>query len=203
MLMRNEEFAFIAELERHYSVFATELNRLERDAFIEWPDRGAYTGTWLVCPLFLPSAPPGVDHLYPVNQRRCPNSTRALRSIRGVVAAAFSCMEPGCTIPSHTDVKPVDRLRAHLGLETPDGSMMRVGPDLHEWSTGRCLLFDGCVEHETANMSEHRRVVLLVDVDLNVAEMRCLTRWHAELEARGVATAGPEARESALRQLSA
>lgn len=57
---------------------------------------------------------------------------------------------------------------------------MRVGDDVHTWQTGRSLLFDGYLDHETGNTGRERRVVLLVDAGLTGAEFVRLQQWRRQ-----------------------
>jgi hypothetical protein len=180
MLLDASQFAFTRALEAGHATFWREAAALTRADYEPWPDLGAYGGTWLAFPLFLQSHPRDVDACFARNQGRCPESTALLRRIRGVVSAGFSWLEPGCHIYPHVDKKPVDLLRAHLGLEIPAGALMRVGTDRHTWREGGVLLFDGFVEHETANTAAARRVVLLVDAIVEGEEFATLQRWRAE-----------------------
>lgn len=177
MLLAPDQFAFARHLETGFSIFLRELKQLQRADFEPWPDPGAYGGEWLAFPLFLASHPGELDRHFARNQARCPESTAFLRTTPGVVSTGFSWMEPGCHIYPHVDAKPVNLLRAHVGLEIPEGALMRVGPDRHTWSTGRALVFDGYIEHETANTASVRRVVLLVDALLTGAEFEALQEW--------------------------
>ncbi len=174
MILDPDRFSFIPPIEQAFDTFLREFAALRREHFIEWPDRPAYQGTWLAYPLFLASHPPGIDRLFALNQARCPESTRVLKSIPRVVSAGFSWMEPGCHILPHTDQKPANLLRTHLGLRIPEGSLMRVATERYTWETGRCLIFDGVIDHETANLSTEPRVVLLVDAILDDEELAYL-----------------------------
>jgi hypothetical protein len=180
MLLDAWRFAFTTALERHYDTFRGEFAALMREDFMLWPDRNAYRGQWLVAPLFMSSHYPGIEEHFARNQAKCPRSTACLRSIPGVTAAGFSWMEPGCHIPAHRDVKALHVLRAHLPLEVPDGARMRVAEDVHTWEEGRCLLFDGYLDHETRNEALVRRVVLLVDAALEGGEFELLQAWRRE-----------------------
>jgi len=180
MLLDAQQFRFSAELQRRFATFHDEFSRLEREHFLEWPDRAAYGGKWLVAPLFMSSHIEGIEGCFERNQALCPQSTAALRAMPGVTAAAFSWMEPNCHIYAHKDVKAIDVLRAHLPLEVPQGAAFRVGDDLHEWHRGESLLFDGYVDHETGNRGNQRRVVLLVDAVLAPHEFEQLSRWRSE-----------------------
>ena len=180
MLLDPATFAFTKAVEAGYPTFRREFHALRRDDFELWPDTGAYHGEWFAFPLFLQSHPAEIDKRFARNQGLCPESNAILRSIPGVVSAGFSWMESGCHIYSHVDAKPENLLRAHLGLEVPSGALMRVGKDQHTWTEGRCLVFDGIVDHETANTAPTRRVVLLVDALLDHHEFGCLKAWRAE-----------------------
>ncbi len=174
MLLDPTRFSFIPPLEAAFDIFLADLERIGKPSFSEWPDRGAYMGKWLGLPLFMASHHEAVGCLFEPNQRLCTESMRVLRSIPSIVSAGFSWMEPGCHILPHVDVKPPDVLRTHLGLRVPDGARFRVGEDYLEWEVGRCLIFDGTIDHETANLSSEPRVVLLVDARLNAEEFAYL-----------------------------
>lgn len=180
MLLDARAFAFTRALAAHHDLVRREFEALSRDDFMVWPDRAAYGGQWLVAPLFMSSHYPGIEHHFAVNQARCPRTTLALRAMPGVTAAVFSWMEPGCHIYAHRDVKALNVLRAHLALEVPQGAQMRVGPDLHTWLEGQCLLFDGYIDHETGNAGARRRVILLVDACLEGEEFDRLQTWRRE-----------------------
>lgn len=184
MLLAPEDFAFTVALERGLPVVREEFATLTRADFLPWPDRAAYGGDWLVAPLFMSSHYPGIEAHFAINQAKCPRTTAMLRAIPGVTAAAFSWMEPGCHIYAHRDVKAIQVLRAHLAIEVHDGARMRVGADVHTWRDGRCLLFDGYVDHESGNLGPQRRVILLVDACVDGGEYARLLAWRS---ANGVA----------------
>jgi aspartyl/asparaginyl beta-hydroxylase (cupin superfamily) len=123
---------------------------------------------------------PGIESHFALNQAKCPRTTRLLRETPGVTAAVLSWLEPGCHIYAHRDVKAIHVLRAHLALEVADGAMMRVGDEVHTWCEGRCLLFDGFVDHEAGNRGSTRRVILMVDAALTGAEFERLEAWRHE-----------------------
>lgn len=177
MLLDPAAFAFTRGLEASHRAIRDEFGALRRDDFLEWPDRRAYGGTWLVAPLFMSSHYPGIESHFAVNQAKCPRTTAALRALPGVTAAVFSWQEPGCHIYAHRDVKALEVLRAHLALEVPDGAQMRVAHEVHTWQEGKCLLFDGFLDHETGNAGTRRRVILMVDACLADAELAHLQDW--------------------------
>lgn len=111
---------------------------------------------------------------------RAPRTTALLRSGAGGLlrdatscplgSAYFSLLRP------HTRLKPHcgptnARLRAHLALHVPEGDCaIRCGDDEpRPWVEGEVLLFDDSFEHETWNLTDEPRLVLIVDL------------WHPQL----------------------
>ena len=155
---------FVEELERHFPRIRAELDRLdlERD-FLDWPQRESYHGIWRVYPLFFPAGPyldVDVEH----NRARCPETTRVTGRLGGMQGAGFSLLGPHSSVQPHRDHYAPGVLRCHLALCVPTGSRMRLGDRWLAWDEGRCLVFDGQVEHEAINDSPSARIVLLVDV---------------------------------------
>ena len=69
----------------------------------------------------------------------------------------FSVMEAGTHVRAHTG--PTNcRLRAHLGLQAPDGGVaqLRVGDVAKSWADGQVLVFDDSFEHEVIASSFER-----------------------------------------------
>lgn len=97
----------------------------------------------------------------------CPETTRVLEQIPGLVTAFFSILAPGKHIPEHRGVYN-GVLRCHLGLKVPEPAeecRLRVADDVRHWREGRCLLFDDTYPHEVWNDTDGERVVLLLDVE--------------------------------------
>lgn len=98
------------------------------------------------------------------NCARCPETTRLLRRIPGMVTGFFSILAPGKHIPEHCGpYKGV--LRYHLGLMIPPGRTcrIRVKDEVRHWTEGESLVFDDSHPHEVWNDSDRIRVVLFVD----------------------------------------
>jgi hypothetical protein len=180
MLLDPEDYSFTRQLNRGHAIARRELRAMSRDDFVLYPDEAAYGGTWLVAPLFMSSHYPGLAERFAVMQGKCPETTAFLRAIPGVTAAVFSWMEPGCHIYTHRDAKAIDVLRAHLPLEDATGARMRVDKEIVTWQEGRCVLFDGFVEHEAGHTGESRRVILMVDAQLEPTEFARLQAWREE-----------------------
>jgi aspartate beta-hydroxylase len=80
----------------------------------------------------------------------------------------FSVMLPNTHVWPHTG--PTNcRLRAHLGLQVPDGTYIRVSNETKSWQNGEWLIFDDSFEHEVWHNGTKTRLVLIVDV------------WHPEI----------------------
>jgi len=99
------------------------------------------------------------------NCARCPETTRLVEQIPGMVSAMFSVLAPHAHIRHHRGVfKGV--LRYHLALTVPRHpslSAIRVGDEVKHWSEGTSLIFDDTHDHEAWNNSDETRVVLIVD----------------------------------------
>ncbi|XP_055838514.1 aspartyl/asparaginyl beta-hydroxylase isoform X3 [Episyrphus balteatus] len=80
----------------------------------------------------------------------------------------FSVMHPGTHVWPHCG--PTNcRLRAHLGLKVPSGTLLRVGENNRTWEEGKFLIFDDSFEHEVWHNGTSPRLVLIVDI------------WHPDL----------------------
>lgn len=100
------------------------------------------------------------------NCSQCPETTRLIEDIPGMITAFFSILNPGKHIPEHRGVyKGI--LRYHLGLKVPEPAnlcRMRVDGINTHWKEGQGLLFDDTYKHEVWNDTDGVRVVLLIDV---------------------------------------
>ena len=129
----------------------------------------------------------------PANAARCPATMAALRQVPDLLAAFFSILDPGKSIPAH-DGPYTGYLRYHLALKVPERNppTLRVKDQLHTWVNGESILFDDSWEHEVINHSDEVRVVLIVDVlrpmpwayrQLNRFLTRVLGRYSEEVKA--------------------
>lgn len=109
----------------------------------------------------------GYGYKSEVNAARCPETTRLVESVPGMLTAFFSILAPGKHIPPHRGpYKGV--LRYHLGLLVPEPKekcRIRVGNDIRHWEEGKGLLFDDTHDHEVWNETNGTRVVLFMDVE--------------------------------------
>jgi ornithine lipid ester-linked acyl 2-hydroxylase len=101
-------------------------------------------------------------HWIDKNCRLCPETTKLVETIPGLVTAGFSALAPGTHIAPHTGY-PEGVLRCHLGLVIPEDCAIRVRDNTRSWQEGKYLVFDDTWEHEAWNKSDRTRVILLLD----------------------------------------
>lgn len=97
----------------------------------------------------------------------CPETSRTLEQIPGLLTAFFSIMYPSKHIPAHKGLfKGI--IRTHLGMIIPNNNInnecrMKVDDQLIIWKEGKAVVFDDTYQHEVWNDSDGIRVVLLID----------------------------------------
>jgi beta-hydroxylase len=114
---------------------------------------------WKIFPLY------AIGQRLDGNERRCPETMLALKSIPGLQAAMFSVLQGKKEIPPHTGPY-AGVLRYHLGLKIPKPETqcgINVGGDDAFWEEGKSLIFDDSHMHHAWNRSDEERVVLFVD----------------------------------------
>ena len=99
------------------------------------------------------------------NQALCPETSRIIEKIPGVMTAFFSILAPGKHLPPHRG--PYSGiLRYHLGLIVPEPRelcLIRVGDQFCPWAEGQSLIFDDTFNHQVWNDTDGVRVILFVD----------------------------------------
>lgn len=107
----------------------------------------------------------GFGHKAEKNRSLCPETTKILDQVPGLLTGFFSILHPGKHIPAHRGIfKGI--VRTHLGLVIPGkpgDCRMRVGEDIIQWEAGKAVFFDDTYNHEVWNDSDGIRVVLLID----------------------------------------
>jgi hypothetical protein len=161
-----QQFPLARELERAAPQIIAEFQRLDMRLFQDEGENIHRDGRWSV--LFLNDhgdRKKEICDLSPVTASVI-DAHAAATHLAGV--SYFSCLEPGTRIAPHRGPTNM-RLRCHLGIETPDQCGLRVDGIDGTWEQGRCIVFDDSFQHEAWNLSDRRRVVLIVDM------------WHPEL----------------------
>lgn len=99
------------------------------------------------------------------HQALCPDTTKALQEIPGLINAFFSILRPGTHIPPHRGPY-AGMLRYHLGVIVPQGDLgITVDGSTYRWEEGQSLFFDDSFEHEAWNRTQKLRVILFVDFE--------------------------------------
>lgn len=170
-LLDARRFAITALLEPCWERIRDEMVVLSPEDFVPWPNDGAYSGHWLAFPLCLKGYAEDMPVDLERNWRRCPFTASLLDRFGRHGTYGFSRMLPQTHIYPHCDGQQRDVLRAHLGLDVPAGALFRIGTERVSWQDGKVLVFDGLIEHETANIGALPRTILLVDFSLTPDEM--------------------------------
>ena len=163
----NEDFPWTKDLEANWRLIRAELDEVlkERELLPHFyeisRDQYILSGDDLWKTYFLY----GFGYKSEVNCAKCPETTRLMEQIPGMMTAMFSILAPGKHIPAHRGpYKGV--LRCHLGLQVPEPQekiRIRVGNDFRHWEEGRCMVFDDTFEHEVWHEGDSERVVLFID----------------------------------------
>ncbi len=100
------------------------------------------------------------------NCARCPETTKILEKIPGLLTAFYSVMLAGAHVPRHTGpTKAI--LTTHLGLIIPaerEKCHMNVGDQDVVWREGHAVIFDDMFPHEVWNDTPEDRVILLLHI---------------------------------------
>lgn len=103
------------------------------------------------------------------NQALCPETSKLIRALPGVLNAGISILDPGKHIPAHRGPYR-GYLRYHLGLVIPKDAkgrgqaVLRVADRLFRWAEGEGILWDDTFEHEVWNHGATPRAVLVIDL---------------------------------------
>ncbi|MBI2467934.1 MAG: aspartyl/asparaginyl beta-hydroxylase domain-containing protein [Candidatus Rokubacteria bacterium] len=152
-------FPFAAVLEQHWRGIYDEYLGITGQ-LVDWVEKELYDEGWKVFALFdFPHGRP-----VPANVAKCPQTASLVeRHVARHGAAGFSLLTPKTRIRAHEGYQG-EFLRCHLGLKIPAGDCgLRVRGDVRRWEPGKVLIFDDRVTHESWNLTDEERVVLLID----------------------------------------
>lgn len=104
-----------------------------------------------------------------VHLQQCPVLAEILAQHLEIKSCLFSIMQPGKVIQPHHGPY-AGLLRYQLALDIPattevNNCFLYVDDQMHHWSNGQGVLFDERHLHGAVNLTEHRRMVLLIDVE--------------------------------------
>ncbi len=158
-----ESLTWVHELEKNSGIISTELQNIieEKNEFQPYFSKKMNEKkTWRTFVLKWW----GID--FHKNQNKCPNTSRILRSIPGLVSASFSSMDAQSEIPAHFgDTNAI--YRAHLGLVIPESLPQcgfKVMDEVRGWEQGKVLVFCDAHNHSAFNHSHKVRIVMIIDV---------------------------------------
>jgi beta-hydroxylase len=146
----------LVRLQEHWKVVHEELLNLSKTYFMDWPERDIYSGRWTVFGLYK------FGEKISEHCALCPETTRLVEAIPGLVTAGFSSLAPGTHIAPHVGYTN-EVLRCHLGLVAPEDCGIRVSNETRTWHPGSCFVFDDTNLHEAWNRGKSTRVILLLD----------------------------------------
>jgi hypothetical protein len=160
------DFPIVADLERLAPQIADEARAFDATRFQDEAEPIDRTGRWGVL-FFLEMGRRNEENL-----ARCPSLRWILEHHRTLTTHAglmyLSSLAPHTHIAAHQGPTNL-RVRCHLGLEVPAGCGIRVGGVEGGWEEGKCKVLDDSFTHEAWNNSDHRRLVLVLDL------------WHPDL----------------------
>jgi len=95
----------------------------------------------------------------------CPKTFELLQQIPDLVTAQFSVLNPDTRVEPHCGYTTMV-LRSHLALEIPSIELCKIKVEEEEtsWQEGKIITFDDSKIHEAWNLSDKRRIVLMIDV---------------------------------------
>lgn len=165
----NQGFTSLSEITKNYEIIKAECeNALKNTPHLPRyhdidPGESEISDTteknWNVFMLHL------LGYQLPQAKALCPHTFNLLKRIPGLIQAFFSILEPGKSIPLHEGPYR-GYLRYHLGLQIPKDNppQIIVNKQPHTWQEGKAVLFDDSWPHEVKNISQERRIVLIIDI---------------------------------------
>lgn len=167
-VLKKADFDWTRQLEADWETIRAELDRIlhESDKLPNFQDISrdqiniTQDDRWKTFFLY------GYGYKMQDNCDACPETTRIVESIPGMMTAFFSILAPGKFIPPHRGPYK-GLLRCHLALVVPEPReqcWIQVGDVVSHWEEGRCIVFDDTYVHKVENNTDGRRVVLFLDI---------------------------------------
>ncbi len=159
-----ERFDIVEELEASYEQIKEEfLQIVSADHYCNWPEKFFYNDGWNVF---------GLRFMYKDMEEAhtlCPFLSSFIRKHDKLIATAgFSILNPGTIIYPHEGYSD-QLLRCHLGIEVPEGDCFLLVDSIEKrWKEGEAFIFDDTFEHQTWNITEEKRIIMLLDLDKEI-----------------------------------
>lgn len=190
---KNDDFPAFVQLQSQWLSIRDELMNAIPKGISFSPERNdllAPGSSWSQFELYIWGLP------IPTNLELAPLTANSLSTIPNLLQAAVYVLGPNSHILPHRGNDP-KRLRAHLGLECPEGCFLRVDTRTEQERNGGLLIFDDSFDHEARNNSPSgTRYVLHFDfgkpwlpaigADDLKAYRHAMARNHPEFVARAV-----------------
>lgn len=167
---RKNVFYWAKQLEDNWQTIREEMQLV-----VDYPEKLAYENRWsLAHPQYVKSDFKDGWKTYDFyffgikemnHCQNCPKTYALLQEIPGLVTAQFSVLSPNTKVEPHKGYSTMV-LRNHLALEIPSQELCKIKVEDQEtsWSEGCLITFDDSKMHEAWNLSNKRRIVLMIDV---------------------------------------
>lgn len=159
MYFDTSRFALTAVLEKNWRRIYEEYLSV-RDLLTDWRGKRLYDEGWKTYLLYEFPAGEALSD----NVARCPfTASLVSEHAPGHGVVAFSVLLPQARVKPHADYSNAF-VRCHLPLQVPEGDCgIKVGGEVRPWVPGQAVMFDHTALHETWNLTDAERVILLVD----------------------------------------
>lgn len=163
--VKHENFPWAKEIEAEYlkikeeaSALIPSLNSITNFDSVLKNQRALYQGERWKSYFLVAGGEKVIQH-----QKQCPETSRLLEKIPGIINAFYSILRPGIEIPPHRGPY-AGIMRYHLGLVIPEGDLgIMVDRKTYRWREGEGVFFDDSFEHEAWNRTQGLRIILFVD----------------------------------------
>jgi aspartyl/asparaginyl beta-hydroxylase (cupin superfamily) len=157
------DFAWVKELEKHYTIIAEDVFKyLKQHEIKPYFNKSLVTNaySWKTSAFFF------WNWNFIKNSRQCPETINILKNVPGILSASISVLEKDITIKPHRgDTNAI--IRVHLPLKVPYKLPLcgfKVNEEERSWEEGKLLLFNDSAKHSAWNLSNERRIILILDV---------------------------------------
>lgn len=159
----NADYEWAEDLKKHYSSIRTEiLSYVDQHELKPYFNKSLLDkqNTWKTDGLLF------WGYFIRKNHQHFKTSWQAIKKIPGLVSFSISILEPQSAIKVHNgDTNAI--IRVHLPLVVPEGlpnCSFTVNDETRAWKEGEPILFNDAQLHSAQNLSDQRRIVLLIDV---------------------------------------
>lgn len=156
-----DRFQIVEDLEASFQGIRKEFyDVVSEELYTKWPETSIYNEGWNVFGLRFR------NNDLPDAHAICPFISALVHKYDNLIyTAGFSIMKPGTKIFPHEGYTD-EVLRCHLGIEVPAGDcFIKVDSIKQHWEDGKAFVFDDTYTHEAWNATDHRRIIMLLDLN--------------------------------------